>query len=70
MRLAEPSIWRRYQPPRVSFSTSSSENSSVPSGKWPQKMIMNDHTLRVRLAVRLPVATNGAPGPASSGKTT
>ena len=40
------------------------------SGKWPQKMIMNDHRLRTRFAVTLPANTNGANGPASSGNTT
>lgn len=56
-----------YQPPRVSLSASSALNSCVPSGKCPQKMIMNDQTLRTTFAVRLPLSTNGAPGPASSG---
>ena len=56
--------------PRDSSLVSSTVNSCVPSGKWPQKMIMYDHTLRIRLAVRLPVKTNGANGPASSGKAT
>ena len=62
--LAEPSSWRRYHWPRVSSSVSSSVNSCVPSGKWPQKMIMNDHRLRVRLAMALPASTSGSDGPA------
>ena len=46
------------------------ENSWTSSGKWPQKMIMYDQTLRIRLAVRLPANTHGANGPASSGNAT
>ena len=42
----------------------------VPSGKCPQKMIMYDQTLRIRLAVRFPVNTQGANGPANSGNAT
>ncbi len=67
VRFAEPSSCRTYHCPRDSPSVSSSVNSWVPSGKWPQKMIMNAHTLRTAFAVRLPVNVNGAPGPASSG---
>ena len=70
VRFAEPRTWRKYHMPRDSSLVSSTVNSCVPSGKWPQKMIMYDHTLRIRLAVRLPVKTNGANGPASSGKAT
>ncbi len=54
VRFAEPSTWRKYHWPRDSPAVSSTVNSCVPSGKWPQKMIMYDHTLRIRLAVRLP----------------
>ena len=63
VRFAEPSSWRWYHSPRVSFSVSSSENSCVPSGKWPQKMIMNDHRLRFRFATALPASVSGADGP-------
>ena len=56
--------------PRLSFLVSSTVNSWVSSGKWPQKMIMYDQMLRARLAVRLPAKTNGANGPASSGNAT
>ena len=52
-RFADPSIWRKYQWPRVSSSHSSTVNSWVPLGKWPQKMIVNAHTFRVRLATAL-----------------
>ena len=38
---------------------SSTENSWVSSGKWPQKMITYDQMLRARLAVRLPAKTVG-----------
>ncbi len=48
---AEPSIWRRYQSPRVSPSICSSVNVSAPSGKCPQKMTAWAHTLRTALAV-------------------
>ena len=39
VKFAEPSSWRRYHSPHVSPSSSSSVNTSAPSGKWPQKMI-------------------------------
>ena len=54
--------------PRVSLRVCSTENSCVPSGKCPQKMIEYAHTLRTRLAVMLPANTKGANGPASSGR--
>jgi hypothetical protein len=41
-----------------------------PGGKWPQKMIVNDHRLRIRLAVALPARSSGASGPVSSGNST
>ena len=40
LKLAEPSICRRYHSPRVSFANSSTVNFSAPSGKCPQKMTM------------------------------
>ncbi len=39
VKFADPSSWRRYHSPCVSFSSSSSVNTSAPSGKCPQKMI-------------------------------
>jgi hypothetical protein len=66
-RFAEPRIWRKYHSPRVSSAVSSSENSCVPSGKWPQKMIVNAQRLRVRLAVALPAMVNRNPGPDNAG---
>ena len=55
--------WRTYQPPRDSSSTSSWLNVYVWSGKWPQKMIAFDHTLRTMFAVKLAlrVALNDSP---------
>ena len=41
---------------------SSSLNSS-PAGKWPQKMIVNAHRLRTRLAAALPASMSGTRGP-------
>ena len=41
LKLAEPSIWRRYHSPRVSDSKLSLVNFSAPSGKCPQKMTMS-----------------------------
>ena len=54
--LAEPSIWRMYQSPRVSPSISSSVKVSTPSGKWPQKMTEWAQTLRIALAVKVPTS--------------
>ena len=56
--------------PRVSSSVSSIGELLDALGKWPQKMIMYDQMLRIRLAVRLPAKTHGANGPASSGNAT
>src|ERR1035438_2163521 len=63
--LADPRICRRYHAPRVSGSAASTELSdtySTPSGKWPQKIIRNAHTLRTTLAAALPASTNGRLG--------
>jgi hypothetical protein len=70
LRLAEPSSWRWYHWPRVSFAVSSSLNSCVPSGKWPQKMIVNDQRLRTMLAVALPASGKTKSGPERAGKRT
>ncbi len=43
-------------------------NFSAPSGKWPQKMIMYDHRLRMMLAVTLADSVVKKFGPESSGK--
>ena len=45
-----------YQSPRVSPSISSSVNVSTPSGKWPQKMTECAQTLRMALAVKVPMS--------------
>ena len=45
-------------------------NFSAPSGKWPQKMIMYDHRLRMMLAVAFAVSVVANAGPDSSGKMT
>ena len=45
-------------------------NFSAPSGKWPQKMIMYDHRLRMMLAVALADSVVTKCGPDSSGKIT
>src|SRR5690625_3339583 len=55
VKLAEPSICRRYHSACVSLSRSSSVNLSAPSGKWPQKMTALDQRLRMTLAVALAV---------------
>lgn len=55
VKLAEPSICRRYHCACVSFSRSSSVNLSAPSGKWPQKITAFDQRLRITLAVALAV---------------
>jgi hypothetical protein len=68
--LAEPSSWRTYHWPRDSSTHSSSVNTSTPSGKWPQKMIVNAHTLRIRLAVALPASVEGNRGRSAAGHST
>src|SRR6202042_2072152 len=55
---AAPSSWRTYQPPRVSFATSSSPNVYVWSGKCPQKMIDHAHTLPQIFPVKLPPSSS------------
>ena len=40
VKFADPRIWRKYHMPRDSPCVSSTVNACVPSGKWPQKMIM------------------------------
>ena len=53
---ADPSIWRRYQSPRDSDSSSSDTSKVVtPSGKWPHMMTEWLHTLRRTLAAMLAV---------------
>jgi hypothetical protein len=69
-RLAEPSSWRKYHSPRVSSAVSSSVNSWVPSGKCPQKMIVNDQRFRTRFAVALPASVKRKPGPDRAGNRT
>jgi hypothetical protein len=66
-KFAEPSICRRYHSARVSSSSSSSVKCRAPSGKWPQKMIMYDHRLRMRLARALAFIVESQAGPDSSG---
>ncbi len=41
---------------------------ATPAGKWPQKMMLKDHTLRTRLASALPAKVSGNSGPVSAGK--
>ncbi|PQM46755.1 hypothetical protein C1Y40_03064 [Mycobacterium talmoniae] len=56
--LALPNICRRYHCPLDSPIMSVLVNFSAPSGKWPQKMIALDHTLRITLAIALAVAVD------------
>ena len=67
---AEPSIWRKYQCPRDSFAVSSTVKTCVPSGKWPQKMIVNAHTLRIVLAAKSAATVDANIGPVSAGQMT
>ena len=58
---ADPSIWRRYQCPRVSASSiSSTSKVSTPSGKCPHMITEWLHPLRTRLATRLAVKVERA----------
>ena len=59
--LAAPISCRTYQAPRDSSSTSSSVNMNVWSGKWPQKMITFDQTLRTTLATALAASVDLKP---------
>ena len=62
--LAEPSSCRKYQPPRdLVGDLLLGEGARRPSGKWPQKMIVNVQRLRTRLAVALPASVSRADGP-------
>ena len=71
--LAEPSIWRTYHWPRVSFSGIDFRSKvSTPSGKWPHMITEWLHRLRTRLAVKFAARAgrNDPVGSAVAGWTT
>ena len=53
LKLALPSICRRYHCPFDSPTMSVLVNFSAPSGKWPQKITALAHRLRMTLATAL-----------------
>ena len=65
--LAAPSIWRRYQSPRVSPSMDAFSKVCTPLGKCPHMITEWVHTLRTRLAVAFAVSVLIAEGPDSKG---
>lgn len=65
--LPEPSIWRTYHWPLVSFSIDSALNVWMPAGKWPQKMTLCAHRLRTRLAVAFAAWVGSTEGRSAAG---